>query len=133
MHNTTASDVYAWSCVAYEIFAGHVPFVHITRDTAVIFKVTKGERPTRPSAELGLMDHIWSLMQDCWKGVPTERPSVDQIIERLAQCLRRDTQLADRQNCVGVLSPAEFREIAREGLTCDEMSVDTLERLLKVE
>ncbi|GLB42831.1 putative protein with domain-containing protein [Lyophyllum shimeji] len=121
IHNTTASDVYAWSCVVYEIYAGHMPFVHV-RDQAVVLKVTKGERPGRPSAESGLTDEIWSLMQDCWETTPAKRPTVDQVIEWLMADLPQGTRAAPQQDGVGTLSPAQFREMARKGQTHEEIN-----------
>ncbi|KAJ7447740.1 kinase-like domain-containing protein, partial [Mycena galericulata] len=67
-----ASDVYAISCVCYEIFTGDVPFCDLTKDTAVMFKVLEGERPTR---SLSIPDNVWDLMAACWNPKPEERPS----------------------------------------------------------
>ncbi|KAF8074155.1 kinase-like domain-containing protein [Lyophyllum atratum] len=86
--NTKASDVYAWSCVCYEIFTGDVPFYKL-RDTAVILQVMRGARPERPHESSpswsiwGLTEDVWALMQDCWKETPTHRPTMDQVLQRL--------------------------------------------------
>ncbi|KAJ6573451.1 kinase-like domain-containing protein [Mycena vulgaris] len=40
--NSFASDVYAFSCVCYEIFTGRVPFQELTNDMAVMFQVMGG-------------------------------------------------------------------------------------------
>ncbi|KAJ6573538.1 kinase-like domain-containing protein, partial [Mycena vulgaris] len=45
--NSFVSDVYAFSCVCYEIFTGRVPFQELTNDMAVMFQVIQGSRPTR--------------------------------------------------------------------------------------
>jgi len=133
IHNTAASDMYAWSCVGYEIFTEDLPFASIGRATAVMLKVRAGERPMQPLKSSpswntwGLTEYIWVLMQDCWKANPEERPTVDQVIVRLSQVAPRDVREIESDVS---LSPAQFREMTRRGLEHDEMSVETLEGLL---
>ncbi|GLB37955.1 putative protein tyrosine kinase [Lyophyllum shimeji] len=133
IHNTVASDIYAWSCVAYEIFTGLVPFAHLVRDATVMFKVSAGERPIRPPessptwSAWGLKEHIWTLMQDCWKTRAEDRPTIDSIVMFLEGIVPEDSRMIESD---GGLSPAQFREIARQDLHHDEMSVETLESLL---
>ncbi|KAG6830263.1 hypothetical protein H0H87_008653 [Tephrocybe sp. NHM501043] len=133
--NTEASDMYAWACVAYEIFAGQVPFAHLTREATIIKQVTNGEQPARPSKESsswsvwGLTEGIWSLMKACWGPQPEARPSVRRVINYLAVILPPSL----RSNAsVSSLSPGEFRELMRRPLGENEMSVQTFERLLLV-
>ncbi|KAF8071435.1 kinase-like domain-containing protein [Lyophyllum atratum] len=82
--NTEASDVYAWSCVCYEIFSGDVPFPKM-RDTAVMLQVTRGARPPRPLDSSPswtvwkLTEDLWTLMEACWKEQPADRPTMDQV------------------------------------------------------
>jgi len=134
IRNTLASDMYAWSCVVYEIFTGHIPFAHISRDTVVMLKVGNGERPARPPesspswTDWGLTEYIWTLMQDCWKTDPQERPTIDVVRDRLIHwVLPLDTRPGENGS---TLSPVKFREMTREGRNHDEMSVDTLDSLM---
>ncbi|KAF8996195.1 kinase-like domain-containing protein [Cyathus striatus] len=78
---TKESDVYAFGCVCYEVFTGEIPFYEIPRDYAVMLRIIKGEKPSRPGLEScasesvfsrGLTEEMWTLMQDCWKFDPTE-------------------------------------------------------------
>ncbi|KAJ7140920.1 kinase-like domain-containing protein [Mycena epipterygia] len=78
--NSFASDVYAFSCVCYEIFTGSVPFYELTNDVAVMFHVMEHQRPSRSPS---ILDDVWNLMMECWKTEPAERPSADQIVFRL--------------------------------------------------
>ncbi|KAJ7839002.1 hypothetical protein B0H14DRAFT_3869860 [Mycena olivaceomarginata] len=78
--NSFASDVYAFSCVCYEIFTGDLPFFDLTKDGAVILKVMQGQRPSR---SLSVPDNVWDLMEECWKADPEARPSAKQIVSRL--------------------------------------------------
>ncbi|RDB18405.1 Serine/threonine-protein kinase STY8 [Hypsizygus marmoreus] len=107
--NSKASDVYAWSCVCYEIFTGKIPFFELPRDAVVIAKIQSGVRPSRPLPSSpawhswGLTESIWALMQACWSKNPEERPTMPQII---ASRVSVDERPAGRRNAV---SRARFR------------------------
>jgi len=95
VHNTEESDIYAWSCVCYEIFTGLLPF-HEIRWTLVTLKVVEGRRPSRPLADSapwadwGLTEAIWGLMEDCWRHSPSDRPVIGEVIARLSVPTRAD-------------------------------------------
>ncbi|KAF8182998.1 kinase-like domain-containing protein, partial [Mycena galopus ATCC 62051] len=78
--NSFASDVYAFSCVCYEIFTGDLPFFDLPNDGAVILAIMDNQRPKRSS---NIPDNVWDLMAEWWKAVPEERPSAKQIVSRL--------------------------------------------------
>ncbi|KAF8059593.1 hypothetical protein FPV67DRAFT_362861 [Lyophyllum atratum] len=112
--NTVESDIYALSCVFYEVFTGEVPFADALRDSTVILRVMSGARPLRPldstSAwqEWGLTTNIWSLMENCWGLDPARRPSIEQVLE----CLISNAPTPDRRASTSgtVISPAVFRK-----------------------
>ncbi|KNZ79735.1 MAP kinase kinase kinase mkh1 [Termitomyces sp. J132] len=91
--NTPESDVYSFGCVCYEIFSGDVPFSETSLDSAVIYKVTvQHEQPCRPknckphgkpSSSLGLDDHLWVIVEKCWKSNPDERPTMRHLTAML--------------------------------------------------
>ncbi|KAG6831473.1 hypothetical protein H0H92_010382 [Tricholoma furcatifolium] len=130
--NTYESDIYAWACVAYEIFAGQLPLAHLSRDPTVMNKVSAGERPIRPVASSpswgvwGLTESIWALMEACWNFTAAERPTVDAIIECLEKSLPRHVSKKVNDD---TLSPSQFREMTRDDDET-ELSVEALERLL---
>ncbi|GLB37954.1 putative as part of the replication protein A (RPA RP-A), a single-stranded DNA-binding heterotrimeric complex, may play an essential role in DNA replication, recombination and repair [Lyophyllum shimeji] len=130
--NTVASDIYAWSCVVYEMFTGQVPFARV-RNAAVMSKVSSGERPARPPVSSsswsawGLTEDIWTLMEDCWKDNPEERPTIDEIIDYLERIAPEDPRMIQGDSA---LTSAQFRELAREGSEHDDLSVETFESLL---
>ncbi|KAH0578523.1 hypothetical protein H2248_003673 [Termitomyces sp. 'cryptogamus'] len=141
IHNTHASDIWAWACVAYEVFAGELPYAHLTREAAIMKYVPIGMRPTQPPVSSsswsvwGLTEDIWSLMEACWVAQPAERPPIQEVNRRLAIGLPADFQADTLANDVS-FSPGEFREMMRKGKGNgrvsdeDEISVEIFERLL---
>ncbi|KAG6808944.1 hypothetical protein H0H92_002288 [Tricholoma furcatifolium] len=133
--NTKSSDIYAWACVAYEIFAGEVPFAQLSRETTIMHRVANGHRPTRPLGTgpswriWGLTETIWTLMESCWHVDPTKRPTIGVVITQL------ETGLPQGQDKYAYgaehLSPGQFREMARSWSDGIELSVAAFERLFE--
>ncbi|KAG6915489.1 hypothetical protein DXG01_011289, partial [Tephrocybe rancida] len=94
--NNKESDIYAWGCVALEIFTGQVPFPDIMID-AVAHHIITGGRPMRPDPSspswkrFGLTEEIWSCMEQCWEREPSIRPSAATIVK----CLKAGLSTAD--------------------------------------
>jgi len=83
---TAESDTYAFACVCFEIFAGECPFGKFKDGAVVMEVVVKKRRPARPinsATGLGLDNNIWSLMEDCWKERPDDRPSMKDVLAQL--------------------------------------------------
>ncbi|KAF9255402.1 kinase-like protein [Marasmius fiardii PR-910] len=77
------SDMYAFSCVCYEIFTGSIPF-HELNDAAVIVAVLiYNKQPSRPELAL-LNDGMWDIMVDCWNTNPRLRPAASDVLARVA-------------------------------------------------
>ncbi|KAF8068001.1 kinase-like domain-containing protein [Lyophyllum atratum] len=129
--NSKASDVYAFSCVCYEIFTGNIPFFEVPRDSAVMLKVKAGARPSRPPvlspawASWGLTDIIWALMRACWNTDPNQRPTIQSIVTQHASKVPVDDRQSESRN---LLTPAHFRDSVVGG--ADLLSVHELEAFL---
>ncbi|KAG6822190.1 hypothetical protein H0H92_014372, partial [Tricholoma furcatifolium] len=126
--NTKESDVYAWGCVAYEIFTGDIPFAGV-KDFRVISIVQSGKCPTRPSSDSkawtdwGLTDDIWLLMEETWKRLPGNRPPCTKIVERLKILIPRDKRPKLK---TGMLTPQAFRQrmnVSAKVLTVEELNI----------
>jgi hypothetical protein len=56
-------------------------------DLAVTLHIIKGETPKRPTQEecdgVPMSDDLWSLAVDCWAMNPKERPTIDNVLQRL--------------------------------------------------
>ncbi|KAF8331184.1 kinase-like domain-containing protein [Amanita rubescens] len=80
---TMKTDIYAFGYLYYAIFFDTVPFQGKT-DYQITRLVTAGMRPDRlenPEME----GDTWNLIQSCWKSLPLERPTMEQIVQMLPQ------------------------------------------------
>ncbi|THU80533.1 kinase-like protein [Dendrothele bispora CBS 962.96] len=91
-----ASDVYAFACVCYEIFTGLLPF-HELKDSAVILKVIRGQRPNRPdnTVHRQLSNSMWTIIQQCWNQEPDNRPEANVLPSRVALANEKVIKPAD--------------------------------------
>ncbi|KAG6809940.1 hypothetical protein H0H92_014006 [Tricholoma furcatifolium] len=130
--NSPASDIYAWGCVAFELFTGEVPFFGITLDTTIVIRVKNGCRPTRPPPlsqpwrDWGLTEGIWELMEQSWKHSPTHRPSCAEVAERLRMMLSSDIQPILES---GILTREAFRSRQRN-VSLEIVTVEALDLML---
>ncbi|KAG5634198.1 hypothetical protein H0H81_002972, partial [Sphagnurus paluster] len=122
--HTKATDVYAWSCLCYEVFTGRPPFFNI-RDNMVLYKTIHRERPKVPaelvkmSLEWGFTDDVKKLVEDCWAHDARERPTIAEVVSRLeAMNLQDDRKVATFMD----------RPFLRNGRRCEEKPL-TLEQL----
>jgi hypothetical protein len=74
-----------------QLYTRNVPF-HDIRDSAVLFKVISGVRPSRKDCEdcpgLPMTDQLWSFIATCWRHEPTSRPSMAEADTRLKELSR---------------------------------------------
>jgi serine/threonine protein kinase len=142
------SDVYAFAFVCYQvtlglsiflvnrknnattkILTGKVPFHELPNDMAVMMKVSRGYRPSRPSTCSGTtaLDGLWELIQSCWQGEAERRPTVSQIVIQLVGpvILASTTSGATDRN-------DEFTSKFRRTLQAQPLlpSIDQLERII---
>ncbi|KAG6916783.1 hypothetical protein DXG01_005365 [Tephrocybe rancida] len=129
--NSKKSDVYAWGCVAWEIFTGKLPFPDIMTD-AVAHHIIMGGRLMRPDpsslpwTDFGLTEEIWACMEPCWEREPSERPTATMIVHRLNANI---TAAHPRQSPeADTMSRSNFRGKMNGGF--EMITVDVLRRLV---
>jgi len=81
---TKRSDCYALGMVIHEVLSGQAPFSH-NADYIVVVRVLNGERPGRPrgDARAWFLDDIRSILEHCWKPRPSDRPCIEDVLQRL--------------------------------------------------
>ncbi|KAL0058356.1 hypothetical protein AAF712_014975 [Marasmius tenuissimus] len=75
-----ASDVYAFGCVCYEIYAKRIPFMDFT-EYGVYNVVVMEKRTPEPPPETPY--EMRQLMEECWRAEPGGRPKAARIVERI--------------------------------------------------
>jgi hypothetical protein len=80
---TKYSDCYALGMVIYEVLRRRIPFYRYS-DFAIVGRVIKGERPERPQeleGVVGFTDAVWEVLELCWKSLPREHPSIEDVLK----------------------------------------------------
>ncbi|CAI7999050.1 Ephrin type-A receptor 8 (Fragment) [Geodia barretti] len=78
---STASDVWSFGCLMYEIWSlGHAPFEKLSPQEVQVM-LEKGERLAPPP---GCPRGVYSLMIDCWHPEHSSRPSFLSLLKTLA-------------------------------------------------
>jgi len=75
-----------------ELATGLKPFADLTGAQAAL-AITRGTRLARPESHELLDDETWSIMCDCWRTDPGERPTIDEVTRRVQQVLIEEARL----------------------------------------
>ncbi|KAJ7861120.1 kinase-like domain-containing protein [Mycena olivaceomarginata] len=78
------SDVYAYGMTVLEILTHEQPYNNIKHTTEVVIRSAKGEHPPRPRdvrvVQRGLDDNVWALLGLCWATEPSQRPTIQEVL-----------------------------------------------------
>ncbi|KAF8740278.1 kinase-like protein, partial [Rhizoctonia solani] len=86
--STKEGDVYALGMTLIEIYTGESPYGSMNWTGHVMIKVMSGQlRPSRPIAlpPNNYGNKLWEIMNQCWATCPNERPTSEQVYERLKE------------------------------------------------
>lgn len=78
--NTKATDVYSFALIVYEIMTGQIPFEKLTLDQIRQKVLTQR---SRPEFKFPLPPSYQKLIVNCWNHNPSQRPTFDEIVEKL--------------------------------------------------
>ncbi|KIO21347.1 hypothetical protein M407DRAFT_80511 [Tulasnella calospora MUT 4182] len=78
-------DIWSVGWVCWEIMTNQVPFPELNSEGLIVLTVIQGKVPsTQEDAQLSQITGLCSLMTDCWKFDPNDRPSVGQCRNEVA-------------------------------------------------
>ncbi|NXY89749.1 VGFR4 factor, partial [Alcedo cyanopectus] len=87
---TTQSDVWSFGVLLWEIFSlGASPYPGVQIDEDFCRRLKEGTRMRNPEYST---PEVYQTMLDCWQGVPTERPTFSELVERLGDLLQANVQ-----------------------------------------
>ncbi|XP_063793268.1 vascular endothelial growth factor receptor kdr-like [Pseudophryne corroboree] len=87
---TTQSDVWSFGVLLWEIFSlGASPYPGVQIDEDFCCRLKEGTRMRPPEY---CTPEIYQTMLDCWQGVPTDRPTFMDLVERLGDLLQANVQ-----------------------------------------
>ncbi|NXT63773.1 VGFR4 factor, partial [Chaetops frenatus] len=87
---TTQSDVWSFGVLLWEIFSlGASPYPGVQIDEDFCRRLKEGTRMRSPEYST---PEVYQTMLDCWQGVPTERPTFTELVERLGDLLQANVQ-----------------------------------------
>ncbi|KAF9784389.1 kinase-like domain-containing protein [Thelephora terrestris] len=78
---TKASDCYALGMVILEVLSDRAPYNQFG-SVSTILMIIKGDRPERPERPW-FTDDLWGTLEQCWSPQPTDRPTIESILECL--------------------------------------------------
>ena len=74
------ADVYAYGLLLYELVTGNPIFQHIKSSTELVRELEKG---TRPQFDSSVATEWKELIESCWDTLPANRPTMQEVAERL--------------------------------------------------
>ncbi|KAF6759790.1 kinase-like domain-containing protein [Ephemerocybe angulata] len=86
---TLESDIWAFACVAYELFTGNNPYPDDRYDWHVIHAITSRRLPSSKKLSEGRDQwlkasiDLYGVLLGCWSFRPEERPSMREVVDRL--------------------------------------------------
>ena len=71
--------------IPFQVLSGTHPWSGILNDIAVVFQLSRGNKPARPSSR-SIEDQHWEFIQRCWSSI-NDRPCAQDVVSSLQQFL----------------------------------------------
>eukprot|EP00163_Fabomonas_tropica_P002712 TRINITY_DN120_c0_g1_i2.p1 TRINITY_DN120_c0_g1~~TRINITY_DN120_c0_g1_i2.p1 ORF type:complete len:1182 (+),score=291.70 TRINITY_DN120_c0_g1_i2:824-4369(+) len=122
-HASTSSDVYSFAIVMWEIMSRKEPYLDLSTPKEMTNFVRQGGRPPVLDTIPG---PVKTLMEECWDPNPDKRPTMPQVLDRLAAIiveLPDDVSHSESgRELLTVFTPAE-REAGSASKTLEHVSI----------
>jgi len=110
------TDVWAFGVFLYEVWTlAMIPYYLISDDREVARMVVDGERLQQPDS---CPDHVYIIMQECWRTIQRERPSVPEIQTKLQEVFVEESLEASKTECVVCMSAESVMALMPCGHRC---------------
>ncbi|KAG8928221.1 hypothetical protein FRC01_006277 [Tulasnella sp. 417] len=77
-------DIWAAGWICWEVMTNEVPFFDLKEVSAITLRVIKGNLPlVHKDSQLAQVIRLCSLMTDCWKLAPNDRPSIGKCVNEV--------------------------------------------------
>ena len=96
--NTTASDVYSFGIILYEVYSRADPYEG--EDTNEVIRLVKDKVVNKRPVPRHMPGPMQSLMNDCLVRDPEERPSFDELDQRLKRADAKSVEPTNSQKRV---------------------------------
>ncbi|RHZ78542.1 hypothetical protein Glove_162g61 [Diversispora epigaea] len=77
---STASDIYGFAMIMFEILTGIPPFYNIPHDKDLALKICNGYRPEIPS-NIAIPQLLVDIMKRCWDAKSKQRPTAKELFD----------------------------------------------------
>ena len=121
------SDVYSYGILIWEIYTEKAPFVSMNNE-AIKLAVVNGQRPAETLLQSNTPPEIVTLMTQCWQQEASERPEMNEVIEKLKILLLRNAEVKSAINTaiVQILQLPQTKYVLKtESISCQFQAKDT--------
>lgn len=101
-------DVYSFGIITFEILTQQMPFPKNIDRQHMFQKIINGERPPFPP---NIPSNMKELIEQCWSQHPSERPTFDEIFEKLKSDYSYSPEEVDADEVEDYIESLKFEEI----------------------